>query len=41
LQDVSERTRPGVEGTGAIEVGKRKQVWIWWRALQRDFETWR
>lgn len=41
LQDVSERTRPGAEGSGVIEVGKRKQVWIWWRALQRDFETWR
>lgn len=41
LQDVSERTRPGVEGTGAIDVGKRKQVWIWWRTLQRDLESWR
>lgn len=41
LQDVSERTRPGVEGTGTIDVGKRKQVWIWWRTLQRDLETWR
>ncbi|MBX9631429.1 MAG: HlyD family efflux transporter periplasmic adaptor subunit [Burkholderiales bacterium] len=41
LQDVSERTRPGAEGSGVIEVGKRKQVWIWWRALQRDFESWR
>lgn len=40
LQDVSERTRPGAEGSGVIEVGKRKQVWIWWRALQRDFESW-
>ena len=28
---------PGTEGTGAIDVGKRKQVWIWWREAQREW----
>ncbi|MEO8040552.1 MAG: hypothetical protein ABI794_17420, partial [Betaproteobacteria bacterium] len=37
LQDMSEQVQPGAEGTGEVDVGKRKVVWIWWRYLQRNF----
>jgi len=37
LQDMSEQVRPGAEGTGEVDVGKRKVVWIWWRYLQRNY----
>lgn len=39
LQDMNERASPGVEGTGRVDVGKRKLVWIWWRDLQRSLES--
>ncbi len=39
LQDMNERASPGVEGTGRVDVGKRKLVWIWWRDLQRNLQA--
>ena len=28
---------PGTEGSGSIDVGRRKLVWIWWRNAQREW----
>lgn len=28
---------PGTEGSGAIDVGRRKLVWVWWRDAQREW----
>lgn len=40
LQAMSEHAVPGAEGSAEVAVGKRKMVWIWWRALQREIATW-
>lgn len=40
LQAPSEHAIPGAEGSAEVAVGKRKLVWIWWRALQREIAAW-
>ncbi len=40
LQAMSEHAVPGAEGSAEVGVGKRKMVWIWWRAFQREIATW-
>ncbi len=34
LDDVSDRLRPGMEGVGKVEVGRRNLFWIWTRGMQ-------
>jgi hypothetical protein len=29
VEKVSKRLRPGMEGVGKVEIGKRKLIWIW------------
>ena len=29
VQKVSNRLRPGMEGVGKVEIGKRRLIWIW------------
>ena len=34
---LGEAIEPGTEGSGSIDVGRRKLVWIWWRNAQREW----
>ena len=43
LEETSDRLRPGMEGVGKIDAGRRRTVWIWFRSLFRwaELATWK
>lgn len=40
LRTAADSVRPGMEGVGKIEVGKRKLIWIWTHPLTDWLRTW-
>jgi hypothetical protein len=40
VKESSPRLRPGMEGIGKIEIGTRKQAWIWFHPLLDWLRIW-